>query len=563
MELILVVVGAILVTAVAQRRGLEPALIIVVVGIAASFLPGFEAPELDSHILLTVVLPPLLYSAALDFSFPTFLRNIKPILGLGVALVVVTAFAVALLSSWLVLVPLTFGTALVLGAVVAPPDAVTAVAVGRKLGLPKRVMAILTGESLINDAAALTLFSVAVAQVAGSHTFIGNPVLLFCYSAVVGPLVGAILGYATLWIRRRLANPALETVQGVMVPFAAFLAAEELHGSGVLAVVVAGFVAGGGTLDANYQTRLQERYVWRTLDVLLEAFVFAYIGLHLRFVLEHLREAHESLTEVLVASAVVLLIVLIIRPLSVFAMFGRNLLSRTVDRRFSVPVPEHGGRGALGTRKLTRPPARWRSQLDARTLTWQENVVVSWTGMRGVVTLAAAAGIPAVTAAGEPFPQRATIQAIAFLVSVGTLLLQGWTLPLLIRRLNLASSEEDQAYDRGETLKAERVVREAADAVLAEFAADPPPGLRQSALDEITRLISRHAQDADEMPDPDAHTLRAEVFSALYREVLSAQRGVLIAHRDAGEIDEEAVRAMLERLDLQEAGVSARLESRF
>ena len=164
--------------------------------------------------------------------------------------------------------------------------------------------------------------------------------------------------------------------------------------------------------------------------------------------------------------------------------------------------------------------------------------MVSWTGMRGVVTLAAAAGIPAVTAAGEPFPQRATIQAIAFLVSVGTLLLQGWTLPLLIRRLNLASSEEDQAYDRGETLKAERVVREAADAVLAEFAADPPPGLRQSALDEITRLISRHAQDADEMPDPDAHTLRAEVFSALYREVLSAQRGVLIAHRDAGAIGE-------------------------
>ena len=129
----------------AHRRGLEPALIIVVIGIAVSFLPGFEAPELDSHILLSVVLPPLLYSAALDFSFPTFLRNIRPILGLGVGLVVVTAFAVALVSSWLVVVPLTFGTALVLGAIVAPPDAVTAVAVGRKLGLPKRVMAILTG----------------------------------------------------------------------------------------------------------------------------------------------------------------------------------------------------------------------------------------------------------------------------------------------------------------------------------------------------------------------------------------------------------------------------------
>ena len=128
MELILVVVGAIAVTAIAHRRGLEPALIIVVIGIAVSFLPGFEAPELDSHILLTVVLPPLLYSAALNFSFPTFLRNIRPILGLGVGLVVISAFVVAAVSSWLVVVPLSFATALVLGAIVAPPDAVAAIA---------------------------------------------------------------------------------------------------------------------------------------------------------------------------------------------------------------------------------------------------------------------------------------------------------------------------------------------------------------------------------------------------------------------------------------------------
>ena len=125
----------------------------------------------------------------------------------------VTAFTVAAVSAWLVVVPLTFGTALVLGAIVAPPDAVTAVAVGRKLGLPKRVMAILTGESLINDAAALTLFLVAVAQVAGTHTFIESPVLLFAYSAVVGPAVGAALGYTTLWIRNRLNNPGLETIK--------------------------------------------------------------------------------------------------------------------------------------------------------------------------------------------------------------------------------------------------------------------------------------------------------------------------------------------------------------
>jgi monovalent cation/hydrogen antiporter len=562
-ELILVVVGAIVVTAIAHRRGLEPALIIVVIGGAVSFFPEFEPPELDSHILLTVVLPPLLYSAALDFSFPTFLRNIRPILGLGVGLVVVTAFTVAAISSWLAVVPLTFASALVLGAIVAPPDAVTAVAVGRKLGLPKRVMAILTGESLINDAAALTLFSIAVVQVAGGHTFIENPFLLFGYSAVVGPVVGALLGYVTLWIRRRLANPGLETVQGLMVPFAAFIIAEELHASGVLAVVVAGFVVGNGTLGAGYQTRLQERYVWNSVDVLLEAFVFAYIGLHLRFVLEDLREAHESLGQVAVASVVVLLMVLVIRPLSVFAIFGRNKLSRHVETRFSVPVPVAGARGALGTRRRGKPPSKWRSRIDRRALSWRENVVVSWTGMRGVVTLAAAAAIPATTVTGEPFPERATIQAIAFVVSVGTLLIQGWTLPLLIRRLHISRFSDDHAADREEELKAERVVHDAADEVLAEFGANPPQDMDPRVLAEIRTTIARISQDADEMPDPEAHTKRSEVFSALYRDVLANQRAALIAEREAGCIEDEAVRAMLDRLDLQEAGVSSRLESRF
>ena len=552
MELILVVVGAILVTAAAHRRGQEPALIIVVIGSLVSFLPGFEPPELDSHILLTVVLPPLLYSAALDFSFPTFFRNIRPILGLGVGLVVVTAFAVAAVSSWLVLVPLTFGLALVLGAIVAPPDAVTAVAVGRKLGLPKRVMAILTGESLINDAAALTLFSIAVAQVAGSHTFIENPFLLFGYSATIGPLVGALLGYLTLWIRKHLDNPGLETVQGLVVPFAAFITAEELHASGVLAVVVAGFVVGNGAMGAGYQTRLQERYVWNSLDVLLEAFVFAYIGLHLRFVLEHLNEAHESLAEVAIASMIVLVIVLFIRPLSVFLMFGRNKLSRHVESKFSVQVPD-GARGALG-RRNRKPKARWRRMIDRRSLSWRENLVVSWTGMRGVVTLAAAAAIPATTASGEPFPERATIQAIAFVVSVGT---------LLIRRLNLSRFCDDHAADREEELKAERVVHDAADDVLDAFEADPPEGLDPHLVAEIRAVIARHSQDADEMPDPEALTKRAAVFSSLYRDVLAAQRRALIAERDEGRIEDEAVRAMLERLDLQEAGVSARLESRL
>ncbi|MDQ1320220.1 MAG: monovalent cation/hydrogen antiporter [Actinomycetota bacterium] len=554
MVLILAVVGAILVAAIADRHGREPALVIVVVGIVASFTPGFPGLDIDSEVLLSVVLPPLLYSAALGFSFPTFLRNIRPILGLGVGLVVVTAFAVAAVASWLV-APLTFGTALILGAVVAPPDAVTAVAVGRKLGLPKRVMAILTGESLVNDAAALTLFSIAVAQVAGTQAFIANPVLLFGYSAVIGPLVGAALGYATLWIRKRLDNPGLETVQGLLVPFAAFMCAEHLHASGVLAVVVAGFVVGHGTLSAGYQTRLQERYVWNSVDVLLEAFVFAYIGLHLRFVLEDLHEAHESLVLVGIAALIVLAVVLVMRPAWVFVMFGRGLLFRHVERTLTAPAPPRA-RSALGALR------RRSAALGQPWLCWRENAVVSWTGMRGVVSLAAASGIPLTTSTGEEFPERATIQAIAFVVSVGTLLLQGGTLPWLIRRLGL-SDEQDAAYDLAETQKAEEVVRRAAEEVLVRFDAEPPAGLDPAAVAEIHQIIARHSQDADEMPDPEAHTLRAEVFAALYRDVLARQRAALITERDGGRIDDEVVRAMLERLDLQEAGVTARLDSRF
>jgi CPA1 family monovalent cation:H+ antiporter len=297
--------------------------------------------------------------------------------------------------------------------------------------------------------------------------------------------------------------------------------------------------------------------------VLLEAFVFAYIGLHLRFVLEDLRQAHESLSEVAIASLVVLLVVLVIRPLSVFAIFGRNKLSRHVESKLSVPVPAVGGRGALGTRRRDKPPGKWRSRIDRRALSWRENVVVSWTGMRGVVTLAAAAAIPVTTISGEPFPERATIQAIAFVVSVGTLLIQGWTLPLLIRRLHLSRFSDDHTADRGEELKAERVVHDAAEEVLAGFRANPPRNLDPRVIEEIQTIIARHSQDADEMPDPEAHTKRSEVFSALYRDVLANQRAALIAERDAGRIEDEAVRAMLERLDLQEAGVSARLESRL
>jgi CPA1 family monovalent cation:H+ antiporter len=278
LQLMLVIVGAIAVTAYARHRAQQPALVITVVGLAASYIPGIPRLELDSDVLLGVVLPPLLYSAASSFSVFAFFRKLGAIVRLGVGMVIITALVVAVVGHALV-AGLTTGAAIVLGAVVAPPDAVSAVSIGRQLGLRRRVLSVLTGESLVNDATALTIFTLAVASVSGRHSFIDDhPTLLFLYSAGVGIVAGLALAVVALAVRRVLKDPALETVLGLVVPFAAYLLGEELQASGVLAVVTAGLLIGTLSVRFGYEARLQERQVWSAIDVLLEAFVFAYLG---------------------------------------------------------------------------------------------------------------------------------------------------------------------------------------------------------------------------------------------------------------------------------------------
>ena len=566
-QLLLVIVGAIAVTGLAQRRGLQPALVITLVGFAASFIPGFTRLELDTDIVLGIVLPPLLYSAALNFSFFSFARNFRPIFGLGVGLVVVTALVVGVFAAWIV-PALTIGTALVLGAIVAPPDAVTAVAIGRKLGLPKRVMSILTGESLVNDAAALTLFSITVAAVAGTHTLFQNPLLLFAYSSVVGILVGVVLAGVATVIRRLLKDSSLETVLGLIVPFAAYLLAEQLEASGVLAVVAAGFAVGGSSTRAGYATRLQERQVWASLDVLLEAFVFAYMGLQLRFVIQDLTDAGQSVWAVFGAGALVLLVVLFIRPVWVFLSFGRNWLSdRVMRRKIATDVRmrerierENAVRVARGRKPRQLPVF----------LNWKESLVVSWTGMRGVVTLAAAAGVPLVLASGEPFPGRPEIQAIAFIVAVGTLLVQGLTLPLLIRSLSLSDPKQDE-YDKEQTRLAHEIAEKASTGVFEKFLAAPPKDLPPEVLERVTAAVKRQAdqaareaeRDAEQQEDSAATGRWGGAFGELYRQVIQAQRLAVVEERDRNRLDDDAAREFLEQLDYQEAAIVSRLGNRL
>jgi monovalent cation/hydrogen antiporter len=551
-QVVLVVLGAIVVTAYARRRSLQPALVITVVGFAASFVPGVPRLELDPDIILSVLVPPLIYSTALNFSFTSFVRLLAPILRLGVLLVVATAFVAAFVAAGVV-PALTMSTAIVLGAAIAPPDAVSALAIGRELGLRRNVLVLLTGESLVNDAAALTLFTIAVASVTGSHTFIDGPILLFVYGAGVGSAVGIVLAVAALHVRKRLRHPGLETVLGLVIPFAAYLCAERLQASGVIAVVAAGFVVGTRAARFGYETRLQERQVWDALVVMLEAFVFAYVGLQLRWVIDDVADTGDSLLPVFGGGLVVLLAVMAVRPLLIFARVGIASLVA-------------GGGEERAQRRVERRNARRVAQgrapiVPAPPLSWQEGVVISWTGMRGVVTLAAAAAIPVTLPDGSPFPGRAEIQAVAFLVAVGTLLVQGATLPWLIAALGVTDPDEEQRQTEREQEVAV-VARAAASDVYEDFLASPPDGLEPELVRRAAERVQRARDMASAAAEIDARDA-VGVVGRLMRDVLAEQRRRVVDERDAGLLDDEAVREYLSRLDLEEAALMSRAGNRL
>ncbi|MFC0544831.1 Na+/H+ antiporter [Kutzneria chonburiensis] len=505
-QLLLLVVGSIAVTAAARRWDLPAPLLLVVVGLAISFLPGADDYQLDPHILLGVVLPPLLYSASLDSSYLSFKAVADPIIQLGVVLVVITAFAVGLLAH-LLIPELPWEVALLLGAVVAPPDAVAAVAIGRKLGLPRGAMTVLTGESLVNDASALTLYKVALAGVAGASTGLFAQLSTFVIAVVVGIAVGLVIGVAAHFARTHLDDTVLESVLGLVVPFACYLVAEELYGSGVLAVVAAGLYLGHNSPKAGYATRLQEQSVWTTVDVLLESLVFGLIGLELPFVLKGISDF-----SILPIALALLGAVILVR---VAFVFGRNVLLRMVRRR--------------------------------RRPSWKISTVLSWTGMRGVVTLAAAAAIP------ENTPGWAYIQFVAFVITVGTLLSQGISLPWLIRALKI-QQPEDHTQER----RARKAAAKAAKAMLSDLVpAEIPVEQRKLFGQRMHQMMQMRDRMIEQDPSQEGAITRVR------REMLARQREVLVAERSAGRLDDAVMRKVMRELDLEEAMLAGTWRSRL
>ncbi|RSM68919.1 Na+/H+ antiporter [Kibdelosporangium aridum] len=510
-DLLLLLVGSLAVTTLARRLSWSAPLLLVAVGLGVSFIPGVPAFELDPELILLLVLPPLLYSAALDSSYLNIKANLKPIGLLSVGLVLATMAVVGFVAHWLI-PGLSLAAAFVLGAVVAPPDAVAAVSIGRRLGLPRRTMTILAGESLANDASALTAFRVAVAAATGTAAVsFGNSVVAFLISALGGIVIGYVLGVVVHWVRMRIGDGVLESALGMLVPFGTYLLAESVHVSGVLAVVVAGLYLGHNSPRAGYATRLQETAVWRSADVLLESLVFALIGLQLPSVITSQITMHVG-----VAAAILLMVTIAIRFVWVFPA---TYLPRFMSKKVRAREPDPGWRGV---------------------------VVVSWAGMRGVVSLAAAAAIP------PSMPGRDMVLFCAFVITVGTLLLQGLTLPMLIKKLGVRGDEQqsDNLAEAQVQHRAAEVSVTRLDEAIAQQAAP------DYIVDRLRNIAEMRGNAAWERLGRQEAESPAAAHRRLRRVMLEAEREVFVAARDAREIDDEVLRRVLRELDLEEARLS-------
>jgi CPA1 family monovalent cation:H+ antiporter len=502
---LVVVIG--FVTAVARRLGWSEPLTLVVVGIALSFVPHFLDIELTPDVVLIGLLPPLLYSAAIRTSLIDFKANRRAILLLSVALVAFTTVVVGYVAWWVVPgVTLTAGLAL--GAVVAPPDAVAATTVARRVGMPRRIVSILEGESLLNDASALVALNTAIAAmtVSVSAWEVGWD---FVREAGGGLLVGAAAAVLLAFVRKRIDDPVLDTTLSFAAPYVAFLPAQQLHASGVLAVVVTGLYLGHRAPQLqSARSRIAENGNWRTVQFLLENAVFLLIGLQLRDLIDSVRAQNLPLPQVIWPCVAVLVVTIVSRLVWMFAVAG------TMKR------------------------------LHMRAWGWRVSLVVGWAGMRGVVTLAAAFLLPAET------PQRALLALAAFTVVAGTLLINGSTLPALVRRLRLPAP--DAAED---ALQAAGLVDRAARAGLAVLdelkTPDDPPQvideLRKRSLRRANQIWEQLGRSQSEVEPP------AATYRRLRLEMLSAERSSVLEARDSGVYDDEVLRTALNAIDIEES----------
>jgi Na+/H+ antiporter len=521
-SLLAVVVLSVMLAGLARHFDVSAPLALVVAGLAASWIPGLSGIQLDPELVLFVLLPPLLWSAGLESSYVGLKTNVRPITLLAVGLPLATTAAVGFVA-YKTVPDLTVAAGLTLGAIVAPPDAVSATAIGRRLGLPRRVMTLLGGESLLNDATALTAYTVALAAAIGAAASWGSGLVTFVSAAGGGVLIGIASGAVIAFIRERLDDPLVESAVGLVAPFVIYLAAEEAHGSGVLAVVVAALILGQRSVHAGYETRLQDSAVWRAVQLVFESFAFLLIGLQLPTVIAELSGIRA--TVIIGSSIAVLATIIVVRIVWVYAFaFLPRMLSAHIRESETAPT---------------------KAQV----------FVVAWAGMRGVVSLAAAFAVPATTMSGAPFPGRPHIVFLTFVVVIGTLLLHGLTLPWLIRRLGVAG-DETRTDAIAAAAAQEKATTAAAERLEEILAAGHSSEAQQREADVLRNWNNRRRNSAWERLGRGAEEIGESptaTFRRMRLEMLAAERAALIAERDSGRIDDEVLRSMLQGLDLEEA----------
>jgi len=611
-EVLIVVIVAILVialaTAVAPKLGIAGPLILLLIGGAVSVLPFVEIPEIDPEWILVGVLPPLLYSAAVSLPAIEFRRDFGPIAGLSFLLVIVSSIVLGLF--FIAVIPgIQPAIAVALGAILSPTDAV-ATSIVKRLGVSRRVVTMLEGESLLNDATALVLLRTMIASVAVATTVAGDAgvgvgfIPAFAWGVLVAVVVGAIVGLLNLRLRALIKNSAANTAVGFVVPFIAYIPTEELGGSGLVAAVVAGIVTGQGAARwFSPEQRRSDEHNWRTIELVLEGAVFLVMGLELNEIVTQNIEDHNGLGTGLAISAAALGILIAVRAAYVSLLVwlqsrrarGRQrsrleAMSARIDEiasgdlpparsaapptRQTVPAPTAGDDGArppasrrrrnrrddvsFDTPRAQRRLASMRARVaramndldyyQASPLGWKHGAIIVWAGMRGVVTLAAAQTLPR-----DDTSDRALLVFIAFAVAAGSLMLQGFTLPWVVRLLRLDRPGDD-SLDKAEQSALDDELRDAAAAALTDPALHRRDGT--AFPDELVAVVGSRMvdppDDTDNLPTRDLLELRVAMIEAMRARLNELSSG--------GGYSTPALRHALAELDADQLSVELRLD---
>jgi CPA1 family monovalent cation:H+ antiporter len=507
----------------ARRVNIAPAILLMLAGIALAFVPGMPAVELPPEVVLLLVLPPLIYSASVAMSWREFKHNLRPITLLAVGCVIFTASAVAVATHYLIGLPWNVG--FLLGAIVAPPDAVAPLAIVRRLGIPRRILVVLEGEGLANDATALILYRFAVIAITTGSFSLSKATGDF-FAIVAGEaLFGIAVGWLSLRARHYARDPQVEITLSLITPYLAYWVPEHLGGSGVIATVACGlYVSWNGPLWISSATRLQGIFFWDLVIYLIEGLLFLLTGFQMRLLYE--KSKAFPLDDILLATALVAGIVIVARFVWVYpATYLPRVMSPALRRRDPSPP-------------------------------WQWVFILSFAGVRGAVSLAAALALPFALANGDAFPNRDLVLFIAFGVIFVTLVGLGFSLPMVVRWLGVADAGRNEHIAEHQSEIAAR--REALDAALRSLDAMIE---KRDLSDEVVSLLrARHEIRTNQLPaslDPEAHDVSA-AGTGLTRELIAAERKFIHMMLRDGKITDETRRRIERDLDLEEASLANR-----